>query len=466
MENRHFPRPGILQGAFVGGSPRRPGPGVVQRHSRGGIRPAEGPLPEGWLRPTGTGPGQSLPGAVRSRMEALFRTDFSGVRIHVEPQAIAIGALAFTVGPNIHFAPGRYDPVSPQGLRLLGHELAHVVQQREGRVRHPSGQGLAIVHNFALEAEAERWSLRAATVLQAAGRAGARTAAPHPAPLHGAVEPRILPVPPIPRPHLAVIQRATTTHGSVTFDSHWDPDTQITNDISNDQGPGFALIVGRLYIQGARVVIRGAVPDIDGWRIGYLQTVAGSSRHMMYMDETSRRDATISQPGPARDGDGQHGFWMIAPSPKSDHKTAGDYLRNGITLHLGPLTDLAPLEAPWTDKDGRQIVEISGEDGYVTWLAAHHEDRDELVLLERFDWRIDWSVYRSTGKTFKRRDSAGFYEGAGRYTVDRPVLGGSLANTTWQLQGKEPVPLSFTRTPPELQIKTYPGFNQYGSNFP
>ena len=37
-----------------------------------------------------------------------------------------------TKGDEIHFAPGAYNPGSLQGQRLLGHELAHVVQQRKG----------------------------------------------------------------------------------------------------------------------------------------------------------------------------------------------------------------------------------------------------------------------------------------------------------------------------------------------
>ena len=45
-----------------------------------------------------------------------------------------IGAQAYTTGSDIHFAPGQYDPHSPAGQEVLGHELWHVVQQKEGRV--------------------------------------------------------------------------------------------------------------------------------------------------------------------------------------------------------------------------------------------------------------------------------------------------------------------------------------------
>ena len=116
-------------------------------------------LPPSFALPSG---GSPIPDAVRGKMEKFFGADFSGVRVHVGPQAPAIGALAFTVGDTIVFAPGQYDPTSSRGQQILGHELAHVVQQRAGRVRNPFGSGLAVVQDKALEAEADRQGMRAA----------------------------------------------------------------------------------------------------------------------------------------------------------------------------------------------------------------------------------------------------------------------------------------------------------------
>ncbi len=101
--------------------------------------------------------GSRMPKAVRNKMETAFGTDFSDVRISQGIEASSIGALAFTQGDDIHFAPGQYDPSSQSGQKLLGHELTHVVQQREGRVR-PTAQtkGFAINDDPALEAEADR----------------------------------------------------------------------------------------------------------------------------------------------------------------------------------------------------------------------------------------------------------------------------------------------------------------------
>jgi hypothetical protein len=104
-----------------------------------------------------------LPDAVRGKMEAALRSDFSNVRVHVGPQAQRIGAIAFTVGSDIYFAPGRYQPDTIQGQQLLGHELAHVVQQRANRVRNPLNTELAVVQDDALEAEADRLGRHAAS---------------------------------------------------------------------------------------------------------------------------------------------------------------------------------------------------------------------------------------------------------------------------------------------------------------
>ncbi len=67
-------------------------------------------------------------------MERRFARDFGNVRVHTDARAVqALGAQAVTSGTDIAFAPNRYAPATPEGCGLLAHELAHVVQQRQGR---------------------------------------------------------------------------------------------------------------------------------------------------------------------------------------------------------------------------------------------------------------------------------------------------------------------------------------------
>ena len=106
--------------------------------------------------------GFPLPRDVRAKMESALGGDFSDVRVHIGHEATSLGAIAYTWGTNIHFAPGQYNPHTIQGQKLLGHELWHVLQQKSGRVRNPFGGGVAVVQDHALEAEADRMGVKAA----------------------------------------------------------------------------------------------------------------------------------------------------------------------------------------------------------------------------------------------------------------------------------------------------------------
>ncbi|MCI0401522.1 MAG: DUF4157 domain-containing protein [Gammaproteobacteria bacterium] len=82
------------------------------------------------------GGGHPLPRSLRSFFEPRFGYDFSAVRVHADAKAgesaRAVNALAYTVGDDIVFGAGRYTPGTLEGIRLLAHELAHVVQGSRG----------------------------------------------------------------------------------------------------------------------------------------------------------------------------------------------------------------------------------------------------------------------------------------------------------------------------------------------
>jgi hypothetical protein len=77
--------------------------------------------------------GLPLESSTRTRLEPHFGRDFSHVRVHTDSEAArsaeVLGARAFTRGRDIAFAAGEYAPHTPEGERLIAHELAHVVQQ-------------------------------------------------------------------------------------------------------------------------------------------------------------------------------------------------------------------------------------------------------------------------------------------------------------------------------------------------
>ncbi|MCB0968881.1 MAG: DUF4157 domain-containing protein [Ilumatobacter sp.] len=78
--------------------------------------------------------GSAMGDGLRSTMERGFGRDLSNVRVHTDSDAAGrIAARAFTHGSDIHFAPGQFQPDTSGGRRLIAHELAHVVQQHDGR---------------------------------------------------------------------------------------------------------------------------------------------------------------------------------------------------------------------------------------------------------------------------------------------------------------------------------------------
>lgn len=86
----------------------------------------------------GSGGGSPLDEGVRSSMESAFGASFGDVRVHTDDRASksaeSVGANAYTVGSDVVFRSGQFNPGSPTGQRTLAHELAHVVQQSQGPV--------------------------------------------------------------------------------------------------------------------------------------------------------------------------------------------------------------------------------------------------------------------------------------------------------------------------------------------
>lgn len=83
------------------------------------------------------GGGKPLDSATRSFFESRMGADFSDVRLHSNAEdanlATSIGARAFTIGNHIAVGGGEYNFHSPQGKKLMAHELTHVLQQKQSQ---------------------------------------------------------------------------------------------------------------------------------------------------------------------------------------------------------------------------------------------------------------------------------------------------------------------------------------------
>ena len=114
-----------------------------------------------WAENGVRGVGLPLPAGPRALLEAQFGRGFADVRLHTGPRAAdaarQLGAAAYTLGRDIAFDQGFYAPHTGSGLRLLAHELTHVVQA-QGAPARPLPAGEAAASLKPLEREAERAS--------------------------------------------------------------------------------------------------------------------------------------------------------------------------------------------------------------------------------------------------------------------------------------------------------------------
>ena len=139
------------------------------------VSPTKGPAPNArnaissrseLLHLSGAGAPQPMSPQLREKFEPGFSADFSNIRISRGYIPESLGVQAVAQGTDIlldHRA----------GMDVLGHELAHVVQQAQGRV----ADGFPVVENAALEHEADVMGQRAASGLPAREGLGGETMA-------------------------------------------------------------------------------------------------------------------------------------------------------------------------------------------------------------------------------------------------------------------------------------------------
>lgn len=112
------------------------------------------------VRPNPTG----IPSAMKSQFEDMSGLSFDDVRVHYSSDKPAqLRALAYTQGRDVYVSPGQE--------RHLGHELGHIVQQKQGRVAATARIGEAALNDDpALEAQADRYAHMAAQSRTVSGR--------------------------------------------------------------------------------------------------------------------------------------------------------------------------------------------------------------------------------------------------------------------------------------------------------
>lgn len=165
--------------------------------------------------------------------------DFSNVNIHANSsKASDAGALAYAQGNDVHFAPGQFKPDTQSGQELIGHELAHVAQQREGRVQaNNSVNGMPVNDETTLESEADSLGAKAAQMKPGpdfAGGNGGSSSSSSSAPAQKKEDP------------------LKVKEGQVTFDAEGQDSGRYFSRVLHWPGGNSGVTIGRGYDLGSR----------------------------------------------------------------------------------------------------------------------------------------------------------------------------------------------------------------------
>lgn len=236
-------------------------------------------------------PGQPLDARIRAFMEPRFGYDFSSVRVHTDTKAAesaqAVNALAYTVGRDVVFGEGQYEPGAREGRRLLVHELTHVVQQGDrSSIQGKLALGAADDH---FEREAENISER---VMQG-GIIGKPSQAME-----------------------ALLQR-TPDVGFIVHDLSRDKgklDDPSEDGAGNVNWPLSFAVTSPLEAKADVEVTGNAGDPCTSYEVGFLQTVHIHWLHIYYSSQQPGYGSSIvrgTSPLPIRDGD-PGDFWYTS----------------------------------------------------------------------------------------------------------------------------------------------------------
>jgi hypothetical protein len=286
-------------------------------------------------------PGERLDTASRDFFEPRFGHDFSRIRVHTDAQAAAsaraVNALAYTVGQDVVFGEGQFAPKSATGQRLLAHELAHTVQQRDASI--PSLEEIEV---SSPDDYHERQADQAAhSVTQASGRRGVNDGE------EGENLGRVLKASPL---RVARVQRVisfTTAPG--VFTPH--------NVVANEDATGFTLTspVGTFEWQ-PDVTIHGVAGDVFAdWEVAHHQVKKANWMNVWWGTGADRthRQQTVTGGMPIRDATAAGNTWY------SDWRAQGFTADGDVRSPV--MRDTPSRRIPWANP-------IAGRGGTRGWF--------------------------------------------------------------------------------------------------
>jgi hypothetical protein len=96
-----------------------------------------------------------FPRSIRNEIGLFFGIDASRLRLGIRPGLEALGVAAVASRSEVYFSEPRFDPSSAAGRFLLGHEIAHVVQSRNGALQAHASVDAGFAFSTELEMQAD-----------------------------------------------------------------------------------------------------------------------------------------------------------------------------------------------------------------------------------------------------------------------------------------------------------------------
>ncbi|MEO6772703.1 MAG: DUF4157 domain-containing protein [Kofleriaceae bacterium] len=327
--------------------------------------------------------GVPLPEELRHKLERSLGADLTAVRIHTTGMsataAKSVGAKAYAIGPDLHFAEGTYDPSSSSGQALIAHEVAHVVQQRGGSAPHKAQHKLAVSapgDRHEHEADAFADSFVKGTVFSQLS-----AAAPGAAP---GVARKPDPKPPNTVAPYSADNFKTATASVKKAGAVQTVEAMRSGDDVLVQTPGVSML--------ATVVLKDDLDPEQPINVGWVQTVESSKRLSIYQKDGKVVRRVVTAFSRTRDGkQGVAAPWYEAPSTITKD-----------TRDAFPLAEDQPkMKVPNKQDDGT-LTEIQGSDDFKVSLEAG--PGVAVTPLKTFAWSAPWSVKLGSADTAKGGD--------------------------------------------------------------
>ncbi len=385
------------------------------------------------------GTGQRLPSYVATSMAMHTGHDFGNVRVKTDAEAAelnrSLNSRAFTLGGDIWLGANE----SVHDMRLMAHELTHVVQQ--GSAHRVAGNGM----------NAARTAARHLQALKDQGPQGAslymqeirRFQQEYPVGRIAALQRQILEGPPAAINHkngAGVIRRwgpfggapAALTFRSAAFNKGSGGKITFANTGTN------AVLTSAAYsASGDAEVSGGTDAEATDWEAGFIQTylVEGETGH--YTGSPTSSTFAWTTPGPLRDALVKTGAPWYDPNNTNGTGRA-PFTKTNSKLSTS-LWDQPGGPIPWDTPDGKgKLSNSDGTSKLALWMIARQKSAPNTIhYLNWATWEVGWSAtydYASKGtKTTSSITGATKVTGSGAGKgSETPVLSGPITNDSFK----------------------------------